>query len=964
MDRKRSRDPDEEDLSPSGKRMHRNPDDDELRSSFVATSNAMQAVAHEALAMTNGAAASTASCTSSGSSGSSGGGSSGFSAINIPRTPVPADLTARDPVARSDNTPNGFGHATSLDPGNTPGPSQPPFASMSDITRCFRDAVDKAWGRRSPTYAAVHVLLIFWDCDADSVHDAVAQLESVFRSVYRFATEIYAIRSTAACDKLYAKVDAFFASHSSSGDLAILYYAGQIEANRQAGHAPVWTPRRPRDPTLTIESRPIQAACEAASCDVLLLFDFSNAYLYPLTQASYVTARRNVIEVLDAPTFDADVGSITFTKALIDELTVAVSRDGPIKVESLKTLVSNRMAAPKPRGRGRPPKDLQTKSPADLLHLPKHYFLFQRRSIVLTPLPAEPQIVLCLRILNGSLDLNQWGKWIYNASPEARDAVQIEGLHSGFATMIVLRVPVSEWRLFSECPAGSFVGYTTIGDIDPATLDEIDRHLAAKLWPEDVATSPRTLPPSASATDLADLSTPATPSYPAPTAGSLSPATVPDGDADASFSVPSGQKRARKALPTERKILPSEPSPGIGRRKEYGTGDDRKTKESPHHHHQSLSQQEPHGLMAEMADSGDKSALLAAAAQKPFKISIKLAGQTHVCRECKAGFKDADSLHNHVRKLHTRPFHCVFHWAGCESTFASKNEWKRHVMSQHILLQYWVCQVETCSKVVNRVNGVGGVGGVGGIHGSDNALNGGAVSGFSLPNGAIFNRKDLFTQHLRRMHTPPHVKKLLKQAKQGAKMPSHASIVEWENRLKELQQDGLKPRCRLPDYMVCPAEGCGIDFHGNNAWDDRMEHVARHLEASSAGREPPVVFGGKTDTTLTEWATRPEVGIAKRVGPNTWHLDNPLRPEIMAWTEEAHHPDMSQERPVRGGSGGHGPGLGLGPGSGPGSGPVPGSGHRGRERSRSVIEVAEEDRRPDGSDRRMGRGANAGIPVN
>ncbi|KAL1913709.1 hypothetical protein Sste5344_000673 [Sporothrix stenoceras] len=251
--------------------------------------------------------------------------------------------------------------------------------------------------------------------------------------------------------------------------------------------------------------------------------------------------------------------------------------------------------------------------------------------------------------------------------------------------------------------------------------------------------------------------------------------------------------------------------------------------------------------------------MLVAAAQKPFKISIKLAGQNHMCNECNAGFKDVDSLRNHVRKQHTRPFHCVFNWAGCESTFASKNEWKRHVMSQHILLHYWVCQVELCSKVVNKAPGA-------------------AHSSFSLPNGAIFNRKDLFTQHLRRMHTPTHVRKLMKQAKMAHKTANHPAIMEWENRMKDLQEDGRKPRCQLPDFMICPSPGCGVEFHGQGAWDDRMEHVARHLEGAAAGRETLVSFGGKSDPTLTNWATRPM--IREWTGnDDDMAVDNPPRTE-------------------------------------------------------------------------------------
>ena len=33
-------------------------------------------------------------------------------------------------------------------------------------------------------------------------------------------------------------------------------------------------------------------------------------------------------------------------------------------------------------------------------------------------------------------------------------------------------------------------------------------------------------------------------------------------------------------------------------------------------------------------------------------------------------------------------FNCVFDFAGCKATFAKKNEWKRHVATQHLLLNY------------------------------------------------------------------------------------------------------------------------------------------------------------------------------------------------------------------------------------------------------------------------------------
>ncbi|KAL2255867.1 hypothetical protein VTK26DRAFT_2562 [Humicola hyalothermophila] len=81
--------------------------------------------------------------------------------------------------------------------------------------------------------------------------------------------------------------------------------------------------------------------------------------------------------------------------------------------------------------------------------------------------------------------------------------------------------------------------------------------------------------------------------------------------------------------------------------------------------------------------------------------------------------------------------------------------------------------------------------------------------------------------------------------------------------------------------MRCPARACGAVFRGADAWNQRMEHVAKHLERHAAacasagggekdgvGREKEgekekerVVFGGDGDETLVRWAARPDVAI-------------------------------------------------------------------------------------------------------
>lgn len=209
------------------------------------------------------------------------------------------------------------------------------------------------------------------------------------------------------------------------------------------------------------------------------------------------------------------------------------------------------------------------------------------------------------------------------------------------------------------------------------------------------------------------------------------------------------------------------------------------------------------------------------------------------CSSCQREFRDDESLQRHVKTTHARAFTCVFGFAGCTSTFASKNEWKRHVLSQHVLLLYWICTEPSCADTYKDTQ------------------------------GAIFNRKDLYTQHVRRMHIPAHFRKQLKTRK---------TVPEWDELLRQMQEGALRHRCQLPTLLQCPASGCGMEFNGTNAWDDRMEHVARHLEKAALGEEHEVRFGGKADHTLNDWAASPQVGIIRPIaGDDKWELAQPLK---------------------------------------------------------------------------------------
>ncbi|KAM0287484.1 hypothetical protein ACHAQH_000437 [Verticillium albo-atrum] len=238
--------------------------------------------------------------------------------------------------------------------------------------------------------------------------------------------------------------------------------------------------------------------------------------------------------------------------------------------------------------------------------------------------------------------------------------------------------------------------------------------------------------------------------------------------------------------------------------------------------------------------------------------------RTFPCTDCAVPpFRDEAALQKHIKAKHIRPFVCIFNFAGCSSSFPSKNEWKRHVVTQHLALSYWHCKQDSCERCTDPFSNS--------QQASTNSS--GTSTPSPLPRGAIFNRKDLYTQHVRRMHVPPSIAKALRQKK-----PSP----DWDDRLRQMQVEAERRRCDLPTHMQCPAAGCGMVFGGSGAWDERMEHVAKHLEKVAEGREQMLPFGGDEDPTLTMWAASPEVGVVRKTAAGGWELMNPLRGQASA----------------------------------------------------------------------------------
>ena len=135
-------------------------------------------------------------------------------------------------------------------------------------------------------------------------------------------------------------------------------------------------------------------------------------------------------------------------------------------------------------------------------------------------------------------------------------------------------------------------------------------------------------------------------------------------------------------------------------------------------------------------------------------------------------------------------FPCTLAGYGCASHFSSKNEWKRHHSTQHVKVAFWRCDL--CPNSTDPHDD-------------------------SVIYHNDFNRKDLFTQHLRRMHA----------AGPNGRAQSQANVVTEDN-ITMHQSRCLQNLRSPPPQSQCLF--CEKQFLGATSWDERMEHVGRHFE--------------------------------------------------------------------------------------------------------------------------------------
>lgn len=194
---------------------------------------------------------------------------------------------------------------------------------------------------------------------------------------------------------------------------------------------------------------------------------------------------------------------------------------------------------------------------------------------------------------------------------------------------------------------------------------------------------------------------------------------------------------------------------------------------------------------------------------------------TQPCPHCSIGFPSDSTLKKHILASHTRPFICAFDGYGCSSTVGSKNEWKRHINVQHMHLETWRCDIGACAPQSC------------GLKEHSHALDSNA--GQQEANGLVyhdFDRKDLFTQHLKRMHAPTS------SASRAEKAKCEASVEAIQKRCYRRLRDP-------PTDTICPYCTQHARFE---SWEDRIEHVGKHLERGDFDKD-----SAREDVALREW---------------------------------------------------------------------------------------------------------------
>ncbi|KAI1819107.1 hypothetical protein F4861DRAFT_168431 [Xylaria intraflava] len=714
--------------------------------------------------------------------------------------------------------------------------------------------------QRSP-YNKVSVLLLRWEDDNATELDLVA-LEHVLRERYNYRTDRWIIPAIPNASRKLAMRMFPFLESAGPDDLLIIHYAGYsfIGSDQEL----YWASHTKRDAS-KLKWNGFRCLFEETRSDMLLLLDCG------VMQEPTVQGGSNTKQIIAAGTpdhYSREHGARSFT-ANLTEAFLQLASGRPFTTEHLY-----REAA-----RLRQHEILQTPGLTNgIASMPMHEKLPLLYAIAsgkdqnlnlcpVTPAPTphmqsprsttdtgsraspedsaihpstvadltfdEPRVLVCTTFVGeASPDMSSFYHWLHN-TPAIGPKIAVEGMFLGPPTMLLISMPVVVWNVVQHDKVCCFLGYVNSHNMTHLYKRLVTSMSVNKASAKDMEDGRMLL----EAREVAATTTPVFHRH-------LLPETPVRPD---SIGKVDPKSISQSAVASTVPYPNSRPSTGIARKDEVEDSAEMKEaaeqlKALSHVRHvsddvvssarlqSSPSMRTANSKMAErpLAEIADDNmddlryhteAETPSARPKQGRRSIQkpIAKHETQCGHCShAPFKDASSLRKHIAAAHTRPFPCAFSFAGCPSTFGSKNEWKRHIASQHLCLQFYRCS--SCSQS--------------------------AIEG----KGNEFNRKDLFTQHLRRMHAPFAIKK-------AAGKGDGKQQLEWEAQVKSMQQSCLVTRRRPPQSSACPKPDCASVFEGPTSWDEWTEHVGRHMEKGEADR-----LG--VDRLLAKWAL--EQGIIER----------------------------------------------------------------------------------------------------
>ncbi|KAK7746391.1 hypothetical protein SLS53_002350 [Cytospora paraplurivora] len=707
--------------------------------------------------------------------------------------------------------------------------------------------------QKTPPYTSASVLLLRWEDDT-SVEKELVALEKVFRDKYNYHTDKWAIPTVPNPSSKLGMQLASFMDHARSDHLLIIYYAGHgyVGEDKQ-----LYWASNTREDACRLKWSGIRCLFEDAQSDILLLLDTCASHdsqlagshgvkqaiaAYSPGQREAEHPTRSFSTYLTETLYKLSTGRPFTTKQLYDE--IMRQRHDEVAAKHTNGGIAKPPAPPEkePAFFTLTPGKTKHLTLAPLRHggTPAHQDVDGQNSTQESPIGSGPlpdltfdeaRVLVCTTFVGeASPDMVFYNQWLQQAPPTASKII-MEGMFLGPPTMLLISMPLSIWNVVQHDKVCCFLGYinshnmidlyknlvkstpksATAPPVNQRAVEDGRILLEAR---EAAASSPankrrhESIAQQASSyseqpiRQEAPARNPLPSSAPSTSAIAAAAAIRDDGEDSAEMKEAAEQL---KALSHVRHVSDGAASAASEARRGGSSSSSNGANESGMDDIQ---------YSADLNGSATKAKPNPPARKPLAKAQPKQDTRCTLCSH--APFKDSSSLRKHVAAAHTRPFPCAFSFAGCTSTFGSKNEWKRHIASQHLCLQYYRCSECPLSAAEGK--------------------------------GNEFNRKDLFTQHLRRMHAPFAIKKAL--TKGDSKMQT-----EWDNHVKKMQQSCLVTRREPPQQVSCPKDDCQKEFEGHIAWDEWTEHVGRHMEKGDGVR-----LG--VDPMLAKWAL--DEGIIER----------------------------------------------------------------------------------------------------